>query len=89
MLQHTDDAVVVRLAEGAEFRDIASLLHLTMVMNSGKTIRCLVRHGSKLAAMLESLDFTSPTGSVPFTEYRLDPTEGIGEGDGVLQLSWW
>lgn len=89
VMQQTDKTRTVRLAAGAEFKDIASLLHTAMVMSSGRTIRCWVRSDSKLEKMLGSMEFTPAADSVPFTEYRLGSTDGIGTGDGVLQLSWW
>ncbi len=79
----------IRLAEGVEFVDISSLLHVVMVMNGGSRIRCWARVGGKLAAMLEAIDFDTPFDVIPYTEYRLGETDGVGDGPGVLQLSWW
>ncbi len=89
VFERADDGLVVRVAAGREFRDISNLLHVAMVMNSGRRIRCLVRQGSKLDAMFESLDFEPPEGDAPIHEYRLGDTAGVGDGEGVLQLSWW
>ena len=89
VFQRLGDTLLIRLAEGREFRDISSLVHVAMVMNSGRNLECVVRKGGKLATMFESLDFSTPQSFQPLTEYRLGETAGIGDGDGVLQLSWW
>lgn len=83
-----DGSLKVRLAEGKEFRDISSLLHVVLVMNSGKRIRVLAREGGKLASMLESLEFDT-SDAEPWVEYRFGETAGVGDGEGVLHLSWW
>lgn len=80
--------LAVRLAEGKEFRDISSLLHVVLVMNSGKRIAVSVREGGKLESMLESLEFDASE-TDPWVEYRMGATAGVGDGEGVLHLSWW
>ena len=89
-LAHTaNDGLKILLATGREFKDISSLLHVVLVMNSGRNVECLVRDDAKLSVMLESLDFETPAGHIPYGEYRLGDTAGVGDGAGVLNLSWW
>lgn len=86
-----DRVLALDMCNGVEFADISSLIHVVMVMNSGKTFQCFARTGSKLHKMLTSLDFEVPAFFQPIgplVEYRLGDTGAIGTSDRCITMSW-
>ncbi len=85
------DAWGLDMAHGIEFADISSLVHVVLVMNSGKIIQVFARTDSKLHQMLTAIEFEVPAFFQPIgplVEYRLGETGDIGTDPRVLTMNW-